>query len=254
MPSSSPASAATRTAALGLLLAAVLVACVAVRHRPVGSWARSVGWQHIVQGTWSGLREGSSGTVQTHVIAADAAWSDLWQRHTSNQDPAPPRPDIDFSASQIVAVFRFCSSGGYGVRILRIEEQAEHVTVYFETKDPPKGAMTTAALTQPHDMVAIPRTDKPIRFAAHEAAPPKGTVDPRAPSTYILTFTEGQGRAPADVVAEVQALSSVRSVKAWLGLNICIVEVDPSTDAAAAAADLRAVEGVGTVERDAPLG
>ena len=28
---------------LRLLLAAVLVACVAVRHRPVGSWARSVG-------------------------------------------------------------------------------------------------------------------------------------------------------------------------------------------------------------------
>ena len=252
MPRAAAASAAAASVAV-MLLAAVLVACVAVRHRPVGSWARSVGWQHIVQGTWSGLR-GSSGTVQTHVIAADAAWSDLWQRHTSNQDPAPPRPDIDFSASQIVAVFRFCSSGGYGVRILRIEEQAEHVTVYFETKDPPKGAGRAAALTQPHDMVAIPRTDKPIRFAAHEAAPPKGTVDPRAPSTYILTLTEGQGRAPADVVAEVQALSSVRSVKAWLGLNICIVEVAPSPDAAAAAADLRAVEGVGTVERDAPLG
>ena len=204
-----------------------------------------LGTQHIVQGTWSGLSEGSSGTVQTHVIAADAAWSDLWQRHTSNQDPAPPRPDIDFSASQIVAVFRFCSSGGYGVRILRIEEQAEHVTVYFETEDPPKGAMTIAALTQPHDMVAIPRTDKPIQFAAHEAAPPP------APSTYMLTLTKGQGRAPADVVAEVQALSSVRSVNHLKAVNICIVEVDPSTDAAAAAADLRAVEGVETVERDA---
>ena len=47
---------------LRLLLAAVFVACVAVRHRPAGSWARSVGcapsrWRHRWRAATAGRSE-----------------------------------------------------------------------------------------------------------------------------------------------------------------------------------------------------
>lgn len=86
-------------------------------------------FSRVASGTWSGLSssdsQGSSGNVETYVITDDAAWADLWQRHTANREPAPPRPDVDFGANQVVAVFRFCSSGGYSVKILRIEDEEQ---------------------------------------------------------------------------------------------------------------------------------
>lgn len=136
------------------------------------------------------------------------------------------------------------------------------MTVHYETQIPPPGAMTISALTQPFEIVSMPRTgdnDKPVRFVAHEV---EAAVANTAPSkvTYMLTLArgeaEGEGaepRAAADVVAEVKALSGVRSVKHLKALSMCIVEVDSraADDLAAVEASLRAVEGVKDVARDA---
>ena len=126
--------------------------------------------------------------------------------------------------------------------IVLVEEEAKTV-VHYTTTDPPSGGMVLTALTQPLDIVAIPRTTRPVDFVGRAAAPPA----PKPTVIYMLTFADGVTKA--DVMQVVAQCPIVRETK-LLGIGIGFAHVDTAVDAASAIATLSAIEGVQSVERD----
>lgn len=109
----------------------------------------------VAKGYRSGIRE----SLQT-VIRNQTEWQKLWQRHTSSQPKPPPPPAMDFKSEMVAAVFLGEKpTGGYGVEIVRVERNHGTFTVLYKESEPPPGAMTTQALTQPFHIVRIPATD-----------------------------------------------------------------------------------------------
>ena len=70
-------------------------------------------------------------------------------------------PLVDFSTETVIAVFRgFCSTGGYGIQVVRVIEKGDKVRVVVQTKG--HGGMAAMVVTYPYQIIAIPRTEKPI--------------------------------------------------------------------------------------------
>ena len=196
-----------------------------------------VSFRRISQGHYSGFKASAE-----HVFTGADEFTALWQAHISESMPAMPAPAVDFATSMVIAVFRGeKSSGGFGVQITRIEE-LDAIVVHYELSDP--RGVVTMALTQPFDIVAIPVSDKPVRFVGVPAAEP-----PPAPTTtYLLTFVKG-GPKPSSVLDNVATRGFVQGTK-LLGVGVGFVYVDSSADAANVVAALSSVDGVASVEQD----
>lgn len=76
------------------------------------------------------------------------------------------KPPLDFSQEQgLIIVDRPHTSGGDGIEITAIEEQAERLLVHSIRWHTPPGQRRPLMVTQPHHYVSMPRSDKPIEFA-----------------------------------------------------------------------------------------
>lgn len=99
------------------------------------------------------------------VIRTAKDWYALWLRHHSNVIPVPPLPNVDFNREMVLCVaIGQRPTGGYGVRITRtrLEGGELHVEVH-ETK-PPAGAIVPMVLSQPYEIVRVPRFDGNVVF------------------------------------------------------------------------------------------
>jgi len=113
---------------------------------------------------WSGGYSGVR-TPGQEVVKDAEAWKTLWNRVNSNRRPAPKPPEVDFEMQTVVAVFMGTrNSGGYGIRVDKVIDGGEKTIVRVKKSSPPPGAMVTMAITQPYDIVAIPKSDRPIEF------------------------------------------------------------------------------------------
>ena len=115
----------------------------------------------IAQGTNSGYQSAS----QT-VIDNQEGWINLWQQHTSDTEPSPPVPQVDFTNYNVVAVFAGeKSTGGYSVEILTVEtrnfqtKDLPSLVIVVEYRQPKPGDFVTEAMTYPYHMIKIPQTD-----------------------------------------------------------------------------------------------
>lgn len=118
----------------------------------------------VDRGFNSGIRERKLLAVKTQK-----EWKDLWQAHTAITTPPKSLPAVDFEKEMIVAVFSGEKpSGGYRIEILKIEEDTakREMRVTFRETKPPRDAMVTAALTQPHHIVKLKKTDLPVTFVS----------------------------------------------------------------------------------------
>ena len=139
-------------------------ACAAAQRAGSAQQVIEVPFLRVENGVSSGIRE-----RKLVVIKTAKEWADLWQAHASLRIPAPPLPGVDFKQEMIVAVFAGEKrSGGYGIEIAKIEEDApkNQLRVLFRETQPPAGSMTLQALSQPFDIVKTSRIELPATFLA----------------------------------------------------------------------------------------
>lgn len=107
----------------------------ALESRRIGQWTRT------------GISE-----ARRLVIRDANSWADFWSELGMGD-----RPEVDFTRDLIVAVAAGQrSSGGYEIAIDRVWQASGELTVEVVETAPGPNCITTAALTQPVDVVAVP--------------------------------------------------------------------------------------------------
>ncbi|MDZ8069880.1 MAG: protease complex subunit PrcB family protein [Nostoc sp. DedQUE08] len=119
----------------------------------------NVDFTTIARGSDSGYQSASQ-----MVIDNSERWIDLWQQHTSNAEPPPPVPQVDFTRYSVVAVFAGEQpTGGYSVEILSVEtsgsQTQEQLAITVQHRQPSAGDFVTEALTYPYHIIRIPKID-----------------------------------------------------------------------------------------------
>jgi hypothetical protein len=100
-----------------------------------------------------------------YVIRDQAEFEALWATVYSTIVPAPPAPEIDFDYVMIVAAFQGLKpSGGYEIAFQKRTIVGDIMQVRIFEYLPPPGCGVSAALTQPYDIVTIPKSDLRIKF------------------------------------------------------------------------------------------
>ena len=151
------------------VLLAALIGCsntpTGIRLNEIPAGAVNVAWNdagavRVSHAYYSGIRQ----SVQT-VISNDGDWRAIWATYTANQGTPPAAPAIDFSRHEVlVAALGERSSGGYDITVSRIATAGDYLYVELTSTRPGSRCGVTAALTQPVDMVRIPRQHPPVMF------------------------------------------------------------------------------------------
>ncbi len=144
----------SRPLTTGLMLV-WLVACAPTQENPASDLTP---FEVIAHGQHSGFTMARSFEFNTA-----RQFLDFWSIH--NQYTQTPPPRIDFDSRTVLAVFMGEQrTGGFDIRIEKIREQETHVDVLVQLIRPARDSLRTMALTQPFMMVAISKTDKPVRY------------------------------------------------------------------------------------------
>ncbi len=102
--------------------------------------------------------------VYRDAAAFRAGWDNLAQGSAEN------RPAIDFTHRMVIAVALPMQSCVSGITVRGVEERSAELVVDL-LEEPASGQCTCIVAERPHHVVALPRSDKPVRFEA--------TVKPR---------------------------------------------------------------------------
>ena len=107
------------------------------------------------------------------LIRDEAAWRAAWAEIWARTGPTlPPLPVIDFTRDMIVlAALGQRNSGGYGITVDSTTRATSGIVVWI-TKLTPGNCGTLAALTQPVDVVSMPRVTGTVEFREREAVRP----------------------------------------------------------------------------------
>lgn len=91
---------------------------------------------------------------QAILITDQAAWQAHWQKLSEAGAP----PAVDFATHSVLAVHLGSrGSGGYGVEIAGVRIQGDSLTLTAREIKPQPGQNVTDALTQPYQIIKIPR-------------------------------------------------------------------------------------------------
>jgi hypothetical protein len=148
---------------MGLLISPLLVAALAAAQVPripqtppptppggASPFAR------VAKGDMSGVQIMRQVTVRTA-----AEWQKLWKEHS----PEEKMPAVDFNSHMVVGIFLGSKpSAGYQVEILNVRPEGNELVVEYAQKQPGRGMMTAQILTEPFDLVTVPKHAGPVRF------------------------------------------------------------------------------------------
>jgi hypothetical protein len=110
----------------------------------------------VAKGDMSGVE-----TMRQVTVRTAAEWQKLWKEHS----PDEKLPVVDFNANMVVGIFLGSKpSAGYQVEILNVRPEGNDVVVEYAQKQPGRGMMTAQILTEPYDLVAVPKHAGPVRF------------------------------------------------------------------------------------------
>jgi hypothetical protein len=85
------------------------------------------------------------------------------ERHNPGRNIDLPR--IDFSRQEVYLVAAGPrSSTGYELRIVRVQDQGDHIEVVVRERTPSLGDPVEARVTYPFRLIALPRTDEPVKL------------------------------------------------------------------------------------------
>jgi len=125
-----------------------------------GSEGAKVPFEVIHSGSYSAITE-----KRELIINSDADYQKLMIEVYKNLDQMPRIPVVDFKKNSLVAVFMAQkTSGGYMINIDSITESSVGLTVNVTESSPGKGCTVTDALTQPYEIVKIPKTEEKTVF------------------------------------------------------------------------------------------
>jgi hypothetical protein len=143
---------------LGIVLftSSLLVAALAAAQvTPPGDAAALA---RIAKGDMSGVQ-----TMRQVTVRTAAEWQKLWKEHS----PDEKMPVVDFNSHMVVGIFLGSKpSAGYQVEILSVRPEGNELVVEYAQKQPGRGMMSAQMLTEPYDLVAVPKHAGPVRFVA----------------------------------------------------------------------------------------
>jgi hypothetical protein len=99
------------------------------------------------------------------IIGSRSEFEELWRLVHSGRRPSPPLPDIDFNIVNVVLVaLGEKKSGGFEVTVRRAYRDGESVVVVVDGSEPGDRCVVSTGLTQPLDIVLIPRIEAEHEF------------------------------------------------------------------------------------------
>jgi len=108
------------------------------------------------------------------VVSDQATLDKVWEQAFGSlpagvprlQAPVPPKPVVDFTREcVVVAALGGRGSGGYSVAVTGAVETNREVVIDVRSTSPGPGCAVTLGLTQPMDIVKLPRSTRTVRFA-----------------------------------------------------------------------------------------
>mmetsp|Transcript_13313 Transcript_13313/g.23842 ORF Transcript_13313/g.23842 Transcript_13313/m.23842 type:complete len:254 (-) Transcript_13313:18-779(-) len=179
------------------------------------SLAQSVPFQTIEEGHHSGISR-----PLTDVYRTPQEFEIFWKKHQSDRFPPAPAPDINFASQMAVAVFMGTqNTGGYRVEITSVDNVDGELVVNFMTSSPPRGAVTTQALTQPYHIISLDASDENVDFLKSRKPLPLPTF-PR----FILILEDDADQD--GIASEIGLLPAVTNVQVLSSLGIIFVDFD----------------------------
>jgi hypothetical protein len=99
------------------------------------------------------------------VVTNKTQWAELWQKHTANQLPKPPPPEIDFSKKSVIIVASGQkNTAGYSIEVTDVRQRKGETEVVVSTKEPKPGTLVAEALSAPFHIVEVPRIQGEVKF------------------------------------------------------------------------------------------
>jgi len=200
---------------------------------------------------FTSVEQGSSShltTATTQACRTHDELNSLWQRHHGNADPVPSALNTNNFDSNMVLFVSLGDkpNGGYGIEVESVTEDESEIVLTCLTSNPSPFDMLTMAITQPYEIVTVPKSDKPVRSVFKEAPPP-----PRPFPMFMLTFDEGADLGK--IAKQMKELDAVLDVNLMESVQIAIVKCDKEqVSETEAVALLQVIDGVATVEMDPP--
>src|SRR5512140_1907274 len=139
---------------------------------PIPAGARTETVRRIAlqpDGGSSGLSFSGIHSQARQVIQDEATWRAVWQQIFAGRVPQPALEPVDFSKETVLlAAMGDCSTGGFAIAIDGAFTDANGTTAAVSSTTPDPmcmgGMMTAQVITQPLDIVAIPKASA-VTFA-----------------------------------------------------------------------------------------
>lgn len=119
----------------------------------------------VIHNGWNAAFEDKRQALLTNNEDYQTLMNDVYR----NFDQMPTIPVVDFTKNDVIAVFIGTkTSGGYQVSVDKIIKRNDAVSVYVNEISPGKNCMTTDALTQPYQLVKIPKIKQKVKYIFKE--------------------------------------------------------------------------------------
>jgi hypothetical protein len=119
-----------------------------------------VGFTVLASGANSGFKD-----KERIVVTDKANFQMMWDNLYINFSDKPPLPDVNFSNQMLIGVFlgEF-PNGGSSIAVKSVDMYDDVVIMNIEELTPGPTCVTTDVITQPYQIVRIPKVSVPIRF------------------------------------------------------------------------------------------
>ncbi|MBI2946699.1 MAG: protease complex subunit PrcB family protein [Verrucomicrobia bacterium] len=135
-------------------MSALLLFASVLLFGAVGALGEEIPFRTLAQGNQSGI------DVATNlVIKTRSAWEKHWKALQGKAEPRVLAPAVDFGKEMVVAVTMGRKpTGGYAIKIQRIESTPASLKILLEQRTPGPGALVTQAFTSPFHFVAVAKS------------------------------------------------------------------------------------------------
>lgn len=96
-----------------------------------------------------------------YLLVDNDQLNSLWQKLGASST----EPTVDFDTNEVLAVFAGPEpSAGYDISVSGVEDRSGTRTVHIVFQEPGPGCMSAQSLTHPFELVAVPKSDRPVKL------------------------------------------------------------------------------------------
>lgn len=135
------------------IISVIISSCSSSQPKPVS-------FTIVTQGGNSGYTK-----KQRIVVKNKADFENMWQNLYINFSDKPAVPDVDFTKQTVIGVFfGEYMSGGSSIGVKSVNANDEGIIVTVEEITPGSNCVTTDVITQPYQIISIPKAISPVKF------------------------------------------------------------------------------------------